>query len=208
MLSALEWNLNHGQRNLRLFEIGRAYELRNGEPVETPVLTLGATGLAREKSIHEEARELSFADLKGDLDRIGELAGGFTWQSGGPEWLAGARGARISAGKSGDEALGRRQGNSPAASPTSSSCGRRFSSRSCGSSRFLRASRARKRRGDFRRYRVFRQSRGISRWCFPTASHSRRWRETIRALGIPELQQHRSRRPVPRRPGARREILA
>jgi phenylalanyl-tRNA synthetase beta chain len=106
MLSALEWNLNHGQRNLRLFEIGRAYELRNGEPVETPVLTLGATGLAREKSIHEEARELSFADLKGDLDRIGELAGGFTWKLGGPEWLAGARGARISAGKSGDEALG------------------------------------------------------------------------------------------------------
>jgi phenylalanyl-tRNA synthetase beta chain len=106
MLSALEWNLNHGQRNLRLFEIGRAYELRNGEPVETPVLTLAATGLAREKSIHEEAREFTFADLKGDLDRIGELAGGFTWKLGGPEWLAGARGARISAGKSGDEALG------------------------------------------------------------------------------------------------------
>ena len=79
MISALEWNLNHGQRNLRLFEIGKRYELRDGEPVETAVLTLGATGLAREKTIHEEAREFTFADLKGDLDRIGELAGGFAW---------------------------------------------------------------------------------------------------------------------------------
>ena len=57
MIGALEWNLNHGQRNLRLFEIGKTYELRDGEPVETPVLTLGATGLAREKTIHEAARE-------------------------------------------------------------------------------------------------------------------------------------------------------
>jgi phenylalanyl-tRNA synthetase beta chain len=82
MASALEWNLNHGQRNLRLFEIGRTYELHNGEPKETSVLTIGATGLAREKTIWEEAREYSFADLKGDLDSIGELAGGFWWVEG------------------------------------------------------------------------------------------------------------------------------
>jgi phenylalanyl-tRNA synthetase beta chain len=96
MLGALEWNLNHGQRNLRLFEIGKTYELRNGEPVETMVLTLGATGLAREKTIHETAREFEFADLKGDLDRIAELAGGFTWNSGAPAWLSPARAAGIS----------------------------------------------------------------------------------------------------------------
>src|SRR6201987_75976 len=96
MASALEWNLNHGQRNLRLFEIGRTYELRNGEPKETAVLTIGATGLAREKTIYEAAREYSFADLKGDLDRIGELAGGLGWQTGGPGWLAGVRAAKIS----------------------------------------------------------------------------------------------------------------
>jgi phenylalanyl-tRNA synthetase beta chain len=96
MASALEWNLNHGQRNLRLFEIGRRYELHNGEPLETPVLTIGATGLAREKTIYEAAREYSFADLKGDLDRIGELAGGLAWQAGSPGWLAGARAAKIS----------------------------------------------------------------------------------------------------------------
>ncbi|MGC1169304.1 MAG: phenylalanine--tRNA ligase subunit beta, partial [Candidatus Acidiferrales bacterium] len=68
MVRAIEWNLNHGQRNLRLFEIGKTYELRDCEPVETPVLTIGATGLAREKTIYEPAREYGFADLKGDLD--------------------------------------------------------------------------------------------------------------------------------------------
>jgi phenylalanyl-tRNA synthetase beta chain len=96
MASALEWNLNHGQRNLQLFEVGRTYELHNGEPKETPVLTIGATGLAREKTIWEAAREYSFADLKGDLDRIGELAGGLAWKAGGPSWLAGVRAATIS----------------------------------------------------------------------------------------------------------------
>jgi len=98
MIGALEWNLNHGQRNLRLFEIGKTYAMRDGEPVETAVLTLGATGLAREKTIEEAAREFGFADLKGDLDGIGALAGTFSWQPGGPAWLAGTRAARISAG--------------------------------------------------------------------------------------------------------------
>jgi phenylalanyl-tRNA synthetase beta chain len=95
MLRAIEWNLNHGQRNLRLFEIGKTYELRDGEPVETQVLTLGSTGMAQEKTIYDAAREFTFADLKGDLDRIGELAGGFAWQSGGPQWLTSSRAAQI-----------------------------------------------------------------------------------------------------------------
>ena len=96
MVRAIEWNLNHGQRNLRLFEIGKTYELRDGEPVETPVLTIGATGLAREKTIYEPAREYGFADLKGDLDSVGALAGSLDWQSGGPQWLMAARAAEIS----------------------------------------------------------------------------------------------------------------
>jgi len=35
MAAALEWNLNRGQRNLRLFEIGCHYRLRGTESVET-----------------------------------------------------------------------------------------------------------------------------------------------------------------------------
>jgi phenylalanyl-tRNA synthetase beta chain len=95
MAAALEWNLNHGQRNARLFEIGRYYRLKGSESVETPVLTLGATGEAREKNIYESPREFSFADLKGDLDAVASLAGAFEWQDGGPDWLHSARRSRI-----------------------------------------------------------------------------------------------------------------
>jgi phenylalanyl-tRNA synthetase beta chain len=96
MVQTLEWNLNRGQRNLRLCEIGTTYELRAGQAIETRVLTLGATGLAREKTIHEGPREFSFADLKGDLDCLGELAGSLRWETGGPEWLQAGRGAQVS----------------------------------------------------------------------------------------------------------------
>jgi phenylalanyl-tRNA synthetase beta chain len=83
MAAALEWNLNHGQRNVRLFEIGRHYRLEGSASVETPILTIGATGEARQKGIvaGETAREYEFADLKGDLDAIGALAGGFYWSA-------------------------------------------------------------------------------------------------------------------------------
>jgi len=95
MAAALEWNLNHGQRNLRLFEIGGHYRLKGTESLETRVLTIGATGEAREKGLYDAARDLSFADLKGDLDSIGDLLGGFRWEDGGAEWLHAARRAAI-----------------------------------------------------------------------------------------------------------------
>ena len=91
LTAALEWNLNRGQRNVRLFEIGRHYRLRGSDSVETPILTIGATGQAREKGLYDTAREYSFADLKGDIDALGALAGGFTWNEGGPAWLHPAR---------------------------------------------------------------------------------------------------------------------
>jgi phenylalanyl-tRNA synthetase beta chain len=89
--AALEWNLNHGQRNARLFEVGRHYHLKGSESVETRALTLGATGEAREKGLYDAARDFSFSDLKGDLDALGQLAGGFRWENGGPEWLHASR---------------------------------------------------------------------------------------------------------------------
>jgi phenylalanyl-tRNA synthetase beta chain len=95
MLHTLEWNLNRGQKNLRLFEIGKRYELRDGQPVETRIVTLGASGDAREKGVWEDARRFQFADLKGDLDALGELLGGFRWEAGAPAWLHPARSGRI-----------------------------------------------------------------------------------------------------------------
>jgi phenylalanyl-tRNA synthetase beta chain len=101
MAAALEWNLNHGQRNVRLFEIGRQYRLNGSSPVETRVLTIGATGDAREKNLYDSARTYSFADLKGDLDAVGELAGGVSWiahKATANDWAHAARSGEISLG--------------------------------------------------------------------------------------------------------------
>ena len=97
MAAALEWNLNHGQRNARLFEIGRHYRLHGSHPVETRVLTIGVTGEAREKGLYDTARDFSFADLKGDLDTIGALAARFTWSDGGATWMHAGRSGNIGA---------------------------------------------------------------------------------------------------------------
>jgi phenylalanyl-tRNA synthetase beta chain len=99
MAAAIEWNLNHGQRNVRLFEIGSHYRLKGADPVETRVLTIGATGEARSQGLYDSARDFVFADLKGDLDSIGALAGGFTWEQGGPGWLNAATRGRIRLGE-------------------------------------------------------------------------------------------------------------
>lgn len=96
MVSTLEWNLNHGQRNVRLFEFGKTYRWNGSEPGETRVLTLGATGLTREKGIVESERSFVFADLKGDLDQIGQLAGAFLWNAGATLWLHPAHAGTIS----------------------------------------------------------------------------------------------------------------
>ncbi|HKD52301.1 MAG TPA: phenylalanine--tRNA ligase subunit beta [Candidatus Acidoferrum sp.] len=103
MAAALEWNLNHGQRHARLFEIGRQYRLQGDKSVETPVLTLGATGEAREKGLYDSPRDFSFADLKGALDEIGQLsdsweARGVAWSDGGPDWLHAAKRGKVQLG--------------------------------------------------------------------------------------------------------------
>src|SRR5271168_1056135 len=94
MLRALEWNLNRGQRDLRLFEIGRVYALAGEKTVETPVLTLGAAGLAREKSVHDAPRTFGLEDLKGDLEMLAEICGGMQATAGGPAWLQAGRAMR------------------------------------------------------------------------------------------------------------------
>ncbi len=107
MAAAIEWNLNHGQRNVRLFEIGRRYRFAaqassSGSaiaPVESLFLTLGATGEARPQGLYDSARPFAFADLKGDLDAIGEVGGGFRWNGGGSDSLHAAKRGRILLGE-------------------------------------------------------------------------------------------------------------
>jgi phenylalanyl-tRNA synthetase beta chain len=106
LAGAVEWNLNHGQRNVRLFEIGRTYRLDRATPAETPVLTLAATGLVRAKRVDSEEKpvEYDFAELKGDLEALGELAGGLRFAAGAPEWLDPAQAASV--GTASGEVLG------------------------------------------------------------------------------------------------------
>jgi phenylalanyl-tRNA synthetase beta chain len=107
MAGAIEWNLNHGQRNARLFEIGRHYRFASAggvgsgpvAPVETLFLTLGATGEARPQGLYDSVRPFVFADLKGDVDAIGELGGGFLWNDGGSDSLHAAKRGRILLGE-------------------------------------------------------------------------------------------------------------
>jgi phenylalanyl-tRNA synthetase beta chain len=106
MASAIEWNLNHGQRNARLFEIGSHYRFAEGKPVETRSLSIGATGAARPQALYDSPREYTFFDLKGDLDAIGALSGGLRWEHGGPDWLNPARRGAISLGRESGPALG------------------------------------------------------------------------------------------------------
>jgi phenylalanyl-tRNA synthetase beta chain len=106
LASAIEWNLNHGQRNARLFEIGIHYRFVDGKPVETRALSIGATGAARPQALYDSPRDYTFADLKGDLDAIGALSGGLRWEHGGPDWLNPSRRGAISLGKESGPALG------------------------------------------------------------------------------------------------------
>jgi phenylalanyl-tRNA synthetase beta chain len=96
MARALERNLNHGQRDVRLFEFGNTYGWNGTQPVETRIVTIGATGQAREKGIAETDRAYGFADLKGDLDQLGHIAGGVTWNASAPEWLHAAHSGSVS----------------------------------------------------------------------------------------------------------------
>jgi phenylalanyl-tRNA synthetase beta chain len=70
LLNSLRHNLNHGIRDVRLFEIGRVFGVSgDGEPPEEPLaLAMIATGSAVEENKAQADRELDFFDLKGALE--------------------------------------------------------------------------------------------------------------------------------------------
>jgi len=70
MVAMLAHNLNHGNADVRLFEIGKAYELSGGKTEEHPRATLGATGAAVSGNVHHKAEPYNFFDLKGDIETL------------------------------------------------------------------------------------------------------------------------------------------
>jgi phenylalanyl-tRNA synthetase beta chain len=81
MLDMLAWNLNRDAEDVRLFEMGRVYEMRSGERVEPARACLGATLAAvknglpfaglldRSKGEHAAAAE-AFRSFKGDVENL------------------------------------------------------------------------------------------------------------------------------------------
>jgi len=70
LLSSLRHNLNHGIRDVRLFEIGRIFTVSAAKqlPDETLALAMIVTGGAIEENKAQAERELDFFDLKGALE--------------------------------------------------------------------------------------------------------------------------------------------
>jgi phenylalanyl-tRNA synthetase beta chain len=70
LLNSVRHNLNHGIRDVRLFEIGRIFSVSKvGElPDENLALGIVATGGALEENKAQAERELDFFDLKGALE--------------------------------------------------------------------------------------------------------------------------------------------
>jgi phenylalanyl-tRNA synthetase beta chain len=71
MIHTLKWNLDRYRSDLRLFEMGRIYSAREkGLPDERRVLALGATGRRELGAVHSRELEVSFFDLKGDIEQL------------------------------------------------------------------------------------------------------------------------------------------
>ncbi len=70
LLSSVRHNMNHGIRDVRLFEIGRIFAVSKQKelPQETLALALIGTGGALEENRAQPQRELDFFDLKGALE--------------------------------------------------------------------------------------------------------------------------------------------
>jgi phenylalanyl-tRNA synthetase beta chain len=77
MLSMLAYNLNRGSDNVRLFEAGNVFQASGTTAEQLKRICLGATGSAEPPGVrlhqetrHEEARPLSFFDVKGDVENL------------------------------------------------------------------------------------------------------------------------------------------
>ena len=80
MLQMLAYNLNRGNADVRLFEVGNIYERVGERTAEHPRLCIGATGAAIEATVHQSGRAYTFFDLKGDIETLlGEFGSASTY---------------------------------------------------------------------------------------------------------------------------------
>jgi phenylalanyl-tRNA synthetase beta chain len=90
LLDAVQHNFNQGRRDVKLFELGRIFESRDGDerPLEREELGLVMTGSTMQDS-WREARQIDFYDLKGAVEVANSAlhASGFTIEAASVEYL-------------------------------------------------------------------------------------------------------------------------
>jgi phenylalanyl-tRNA synthetase beta chain len=90
LLQAVQTNFNHGQRDVKLFELGRVFQNAGAEqrPIETESLALAVTGSASADDWRQSSA-LDFYDLKGFVEGIFDVLNisGFTFRPASVEYL-------------------------------------------------------------------------------------------------------------------------
>lgn len=71
MIHTLKWNLDRYRSDLMLYEMGRIYSSRDASlPDERRVLLLGSTGNREPETLHSGKTKLTFFDVKGDVEEL------------------------------------------------------------------------------------------------------------------------------------------
>lgn len=88
LVEALELNLNHGTRSVRLFEIGKRFAAGPDRPEERETLAILVSGAVDDHD-YRTRRDADFFDIKGAVEAVLERlrAPGFTFERAGVEYL-------------------------------------------------------------------------------------------------------------------------
>src|SRR5581483_183694 len=70
MLGMLSYNLNRGNDNVRLFEMGEVWEASGTKAAELRRICMAATGSDTPPGVHQALRPLTFFDIKGDVETL------------------------------------------------------------------------------------------------------------------------------------------
>jgi len=95
MAAAIEWNLNHGQRSVKLFEIGRHYRFKGATPVETPGAIHWRDRRSAAARLVRSHAGLFVCGFEGRSGCDWRNERGIGWQDGGPDWLNAAKRGKI-----------------------------------------------------------------------------------------------------------------
>jgi phenylalanyl-tRNA synthetase beta chain len=97
MLNMLAWNFNRGASDVRLFEMGNVFAADGDRVTQKYQACLAGTGAVPETNLEQAARELSFFDVKGDVENLLDVFAteSLRFEAPGPKYLHPGRSAKI-----------------------------------------------------------------------------------------------------------------